>query len=67
VVVAAAADQLQLRIIPERLLDLAARTGKLERDEVVALEEADEIGRGDDEAAVVVELHEVLPTPVAGA
>ncbi len=32
-------------------LDLALRRRHLERDEVIALEEADEIGRADDEAA----------------
>ena len=57
VVVAAPPDELELGIVPERLLDLAERAKLLERDQVVALEEADEIGGGDDERPVFVELH----------
>ena len=55
--VAALADQLQLGVVPDRLLELAARAELLERHQVVALEEADEVGCGHDERAVVMELH----------
>ncbi len=57
VVVAAPPDEVQLGIIPNGLLDLAARAGLLERDQVIALEKPDQIGCRDDEGAVLVELH----------
>ena len=57
VVVASLADELELGVVAERLLELAAGTQLLERDQVVALEVADEIGGRDDERPVFVELH----------
>ena len=52
VLVAALLEQLELRIVAKRLLDLAACPRQLERDEVVALEEADEVRGADDQRAV---------------
>ena len=57
VLVAAPPDELQLRVVADGLLELAARTQLLERHQVVALEEADEVCRGHDQRAVVMELH----------
>ena len=56
VIEAAPADQVELRILAEGLLDLAGGTQQLERDEVVALEEADEV-RGADDQRPVDQLH----------
>ena len=55
--VAALLDQGELRIIPERLVPQPMGSFELQRDEVVALEEPDEIGRGDDERPVFMSLH----------
>ena len=60
VLVAALLEELELRVVAERLLDLAARTRQLERDEVVALEEADEV-RGADDQRAVDQLHRSQP------
>ena len=56
VIEAATADQVELGIIAERFLDRAGGAQQLERDEVVALEEADEI-RGADDQRPVDQLH----------
>ncbi len=58
--VTALLQELELRVVAERLLDLAARTRQLERDEVVALEEADEV-RGADDQRAVDQLHRSQP------
>ena len=63
VIEAALPDQFQLGIVTDRLLELPGRAQLLERDQVVALEEAHEIGGGHDECAVGMELH---GTSVAG-
>ena len=57
VVVAASADELELRIVPKWFLDRPGGAELLERDQMVALEEADEIGGGDDQRAVGMQLH----------
>ena len=60
--VAAFLQEFELRIVAERLLDLAAGARQLERDEVVALEEADEV-RGADDERPVDQLHSpTIPT-----
>ena len=64
--VAALLQELELRIVAERLLDLAARTRQLERDEVVALEEADEV-RGADDQRAVDQLHVQRYRPAVSA
>ena len=60
VLVAAAPDELQLGVVADGLLELAARAQLLERHQVVALEEADEVCRGHDQRAVVMELHRAV-------
>ena len=60
VLVAAPPDELELRVVADGLLELAARTQLLERHQVVALEEADEVCRGHDQRAVVMELHRAV-------
>ena len=57
VLVAAPPDELELRVVADGLRELAARTELLERHQVVALKEADEVCRGHDQRAVVMELH----------
>jgi hypothetical protein len=50
---ALAPDQLGVRVVAERLLELLARDRELERRQVRAGEEADQVGRREAEAAVL--------------
>src|SRR5439155_21740291 len=54
---ATAADEIELRVVTDRLLDLAGDAELLEGDQVIAFEEADEIGGAGDERPVEF-LHE---------
>ena len=57
VVVAALPEEVELGVVPERPLALVAGAFQLERDEVVALQEADEVRGRDDERPVLMSLH----------